>query len=54
MELPQKKYYRQRAHSNPLADHTFDYPVNPAAMDWKKLYPRQKKEDLKVGSIKKV
>ena len=24
MELPQKKYYRQRAHSNPLADHTVD------------------------------
>ena len=23
-ELPQKKYYRQRAHSNPLADHHFD------------------------------
>lgn len=22
--LPQKKYYRQRAHSNPIADHCFD------------------------------
>lgn len=22
--LPQKRYYRQRAHSNPIADHTFD------------------------------
>lgn len=21
---PQKKYYRQRAHSNPMADHTFE------------------------------
>ena len=24
MELPQKKNYRQRAHSNPIADHQFD------------------------------
>lgn len=22
--LPQKKFYRQRAHSNPIADHSFD------------------------------
>ena len=50
MELPQKKYYRQRAHSNPLADHTFDYPVNPESADWRKHYPRyESKEDLKVG-----
>lgn len=37
---PQKKYYRQRAHTNPLADHSFQYPVKPSA--WKdtcdKLY----------------
>ena len=39
MELPQKKYYRQRAHSNPLADHTFDYPTDPDSMDWSKCYP---------------
>ena len=24
VSLPQKKYYRQRAHSNPLSDHSFD------------------------------
>jgi hypothetical protein len=23
-QLPRKRFYRQRAHSNPLADHTFD------------------------------
>lgn len=50
VELPQKKYYRQRAHSNPLADHTFDYPVNPHAINWKEYYPEYKsKEELKVG-----
>ena len=37
--LPQKRYYRQRAHSNPIADHCFDYPVEPSVMDWTKLYP---------------
>ncbi|XP_034022714.1 tRNA (guanine-N(7)-)-methyltransferase isoform X2 [Thalassophryne amazonica] len=37
--MPQKRYYRQRAHSNPMADHTFDYPVCPEDMDWSQLYP---------------
>ena len=31
IKKPQKKYYRQRAHTNPLADHSFDYPVKPSA-----------------------
>lgn len=50
MELPQKKYYRQRAHSNPLADHTFDYPVSPDSMGWKKHYSEHGEGgDCKVG-----
>nr|XP_024646225.1 tRNA (guanine-N(7)-)-methyltransferase isoform X3 [Macaca nemestrina] len=36
---PQKRYYRQRAHSNPMADHTLRYPVKPEEMDWSELYP---------------
>ncbi|XP_022180296.1 tRNA (guanine-N(7)-)-methyltransferase [Myzus persicae] len=39
LSLPQKKYYRQRAHSNPIADHDFDYPSCPEAYDWSTLYP---------------
>ncbi|CAL8382647.1 unnamed protein product [Boreogadus saida] len=39
LSMPQKRYYRQRAHSNPMADHTFDYPVSPEKMDWSPLYP---------------
>ncbi|XP_063585379.1 tRNA (guanine-N(7)-)-methyltransferase-like [Penaeus indicus] len=39
-KLPQKKYYRQRAHSNPIADHNFDYPVCPAEMDWSPYFPK--------------
>nr|CAD7401422.1 unnamed protein product [Timema cristinae] len=38
--LPQKKYYRQRAHSNPIADHCIDYPRTPDEMDWSILYPK--------------
>lgn len=37
--LPKKKYYRQRAHSNPMADHSFQYPISPLKMDWSPLYP---------------
>lgn len=53
-KLPQKKYYRQRAHANPIADHCFDYPVNPSSMDWSELYPvsvlRGKRvENLDIG-----
>jgi tRNA (guanine-N7-)-methyltransferase len=37
--LPKKRYYRQRAHSNPFSDHKLDYPTSPEDMDWTKLYP---------------
>lgn len=39
LALPQKKYYRQRAHSNPIADHCIEYPIKPDLMDWSTLYP---------------
>ncbi|XP_077097995.1 tRNA (guanine-N(7)-)-methyltransferase [Siphateles boraxobius] len=39
VSMPQKRHYRQRAHSNPMADHTFQYPVCPQDMDWAQLYP---------------
>lgn len=44
--MPQKRYYRQRAHSNPMAHHTFDYPLCPEEMDWSTLYP-----DFFTGSL---
>ncbi|OWR45201.1 hypothetical protein KGM_213798 [Danaus plexippus plexippus] len=47
MALPQKKYYRQRAHSNPIADHCFEYPAHPDEYDWSNLYPILKKESSK-------
>ncbi|OLL23635.1 tRNA (guanine-N(7)-)-methyltransferase [Neolecta irregularis DAH-3] len=36
---PQKKNYRQRAHSNIFADHDLDYPISPQHMDWSPFYP---------------
>ena len=38
---PQKKYYRQRAHTNPLSDHCFDYPVSPDQWDYASLYTKE-------------
>ncbi|CAG8744653.1 14903_t:CDS:2, partial [Acaulospora morrowiae] len=38
-KLPQKKYFRQRAHSNPFSDHFLKYPRSPAFMDWSSHYP---------------
>ena len=34
-ERPQKKFYRQRAHCNPLSHNdSFSYPIRPENMDW--------------------
>ncbi|KAK0777190.1 tRNA (guanine-N(7)-)-methyltransferase (tRNA(m7G46)-methyltransferase) [Friedmanniomyces endolithicus] len=38
-QMPQKKFYRQRAHANPFSDHDLTYPASPAAMDWSLHYP---------------
>ncbi|OAL21887.1 tRNA (guanine-N(7)-)-methyltransferase [Fonsecaea nubica] len=39
IELPKKKFYRQRAHANPFSDHALTYPTSPADMDWTRHYP---------------
>ncbi|PSN29120.1 tRNA (guanine-N(7)-)-methyltransferase [Blattella germanica] len=54
LPLPQKKYYRQRAHSNPIADHCIDYPSTPDDMDWSALYPKYFSEDTSDGEKKLV
>lgn len=40
-DMPQKKFYRARAHCNPLSfNETFDYPTRPDLMDWTEdFYP---------------
>jgi len=42
---PQKRFFRQRAHSNPLADHDFQYPLRPSEMNWHPFYPGYYEED---------
>eukprot|EP00116_Pleurobrachia_bachei_P004726 sb/3464988/ len=42
---PKKRHYRQRAHSNPLSDHSFEYPTSPDTMDWSVIYPDFKADD---------
>uniref|UniRef100_A0AC35U232 tRNA (guanine-N(7)-)-methyltransferase n=1 Tax=Rhabditophanes sp. KR3021 TaxID=114890 RepID=A0AC35U232_9BILA len=37
-KLPQKKYYRQRAHANPMSDHDLNYPVYPSEVEWYELF----------------
>lgn len=38
-EMPQKRFYRSRAHCNPLSHNdNFEYPINPDAMDWSPHY----------------
>lgn len=40
VKQPQKKFYRSRAHCNPLSHNdSFDYPQNPDVMDWSPYYP---------------
>jgi len=36
---PQKKYFRQRAHANPLSQWNFDYPMSPDVVPWGDYYP---------------
>ncbi|CAE7535338.1 unnamed protein product [Symbiodinium microadriaticum] len=39
-KMPQKKYYRSRAHCNPLSHNNgFVYPTAPDRMDWTPFYP---------------
>lgn len=47
VELPRKRFYRQRAHSNPFSDHSLDYPNSPDDMDWTKHYPGYVNEETK-------
>ncbi|ODV77250.1 uncharacterized protein CANTADRAFT_56132 [Suhomyces tanzawaensis NRRL Y-17324] len=45
VHLPRKRFYRQRAHSNPFSDHRLEYPRSPEDMKWEKLYPQYHDKD---------
>lgn len=36
---PRKRFYRARAHSNPLSDSQFPVPISPAHIDWSLHFP---------------
>lgn len=39
-EAPQKRFFRSRAHINPLSHvQTYQYPITPERMDWSPYYP---------------
>lgn len=39
VDMPRKRFYRQRAHLNPFSDHSLEYPRDPDSMKWEELYP---------------
>ena len=42
-DMPQKRFFRQRAHCNVLAcNDSFDYPRKPEVFDWSTHYPENK------------
>lgn len=49
-KLPQKRYFRQRAHCNPFSDHQIEYPISPDQMDWSIHFPNgQSPEFADIG-----
>jgi tRNA (guanine-N7-)-methyltransferase len=56
VELPKKKFYRQRAHANPFSDHQLTYPISPENMDWSSYYPAfiASPESEPAGSVNTV
>ncbi|CAM8942095.1 hypothetical protein QQ045_012846 [Rhodiola kirilowii] len=51
--LPRKRFYRARAHSNPLSDSHFPVPVSPSHVDYSLHYP-QIFSSGQVGSSKRI
>ncbi|RAL53057.1 unnamed protein product [Cuscuta campestris] len=47
--LPRKRFYRARAHSNPLSDSHFPVPICPSQVDYASHYPV-----LSAGNSKKI
>ncbi|KAF2289414.1 hypothetical protein GH714_036030 [Hevea brasiliensis] len=51
--LPRKRFYRARAHSNPLSDSHFPVPISPCHVDYSFHYPQLFSSD-QVDSNKKI
>ncbi|XP_050226476.1 tRNA (guanine-N(7)-)-methyltransferase [Mercurialis annua] len=52
--LPRKRFYRARAHSNPLSDSHFPIPISPYQVDYSLHYPQIFTSSDNVDSSKKI
>lgn len=52
--LPRKRFYRARAHSNPLSDSHFPVPASPSHVDYSIHYPQLFSASDQAGSCKKI
>ncbi|KAJ3694939.1 hypothetical protein LUZ60_000316 [Juncus effusus] len=50
--LPRKRFYRARAHSNPLSDSHFPVPISPCDVDYSAHYPQFFPKDSTQNSVK--
>ncbi|XP_057434658.1 tRNA (guanine-N(7)-)-methyltransferase [Lotus japonicus] len=52
--LPRKRFYRARAHSNPLSDSHFPVPISPRHVDYSLHYPQLFPSSDRADSSRKV
>lgn len=52
--LPRKRFYRARAHSNPLSDSHFPVPISPSHVDYSLHYPQLFPLSGQADSSKKI
>lgn len=52
--LPRKRFYRARAHSNPLSDSHFPVPLSPSHVDYSVHYPQSFTSSERVDGSKKI
>ncbi|MED6107452.1 hypothetical protein PIB30_014065 [Stylosanthes scabra] len=52
--LPRKRFYRARAHSNPLSDSHFPVPISPSQFDYSLHYPQIFTSTDQVDGSRKV
>lgn len=52
--LPRKRFYRARAHSNPLSDSHFPIPISPCHVDYSLHYPQFFPSSDKIDGAKKI
>lgn len=52
--LPRKRFYRARAHSNPLSDSHFPVPISPSHVDYSVHFPQLFSSSDEGGDSKKI